>query len=262
MIGRLGRQPRHPFCCWRRSVGGRPAARAGLDNLSLPDRACARSPVGERSLLGVDDAYTCRQCPARLLKYTTRSRWGRCARPTCRRLPSRGAEATVRTPGTHREQVAAYRWPRRKLTPPHRKPREQPKQIESDSGEPIMGAMVYRLVGKGPAAAQQIFWLQPLDEPGHDGPGDHGSAGVDPERGRLFRFGVAETGGDDRDGGDRGPMRSSSAATPCGRTCPAPGRAMPHRGVERRRAASTRARCVASFGSRAHPTPKEHSSSC
>jgi DNA segregation ATPase FtsK/SpoIIIE, S-DNA-T family len=181
MIGRLGRSLGiHLLLASQRLEEGR---LRGLDShLSYRIGLRTFSASESRSVLGVADAYTLPPVPgSAYLKYDTESLVRLRAAYVSGDLPSRG-EATVRALNVTGRTVLPFRLaPVAKPTPlvAPGTPAAQPKAIES-SGETIMGAMVSRLVGKGPAAHQ--IWLPPLDEPATL---DQvlTPLGVDPERG-------------------------------------------------------------------------------
>ncbi|HEY3610068.1 MAG TPA: type VII secretion protein EccCa, partial [Pseudonocardiaceae bacterium] len=181
MIGRLGRSLGiHLLLASQRLEEGR---LRGLDShLSYRVGLRTFSASESRSVLGVADAYTLPPVPgSAYLKFDTESLVRLRAAYVSGDLPSRG-ESTVRVHNTTGSTVLPFR-----LAPVAKPaPRAsgavaaQPKAVESSSGETIMGAMVSRLVGKGPAAHQ--IWLPPLDEPATL---DQilTPLGIDPERG-------------------------------------------------------------------------------
>jgi S-DNA-T family DNA segregation ATPase FtsK/SpoIIIE len=181
MIGRLGRSLGiHLLLASQRLEEGR---LRGLDShLSYRVGLRTFSASESRSVLGVADAYTLPPVPgSAYLKYDTESLVRLRAAYVSGDLPSRG-EATIRTQGMigQRTVVPFQLAPAAKPPTPKISVTPQQKPTESSTGETIMGAMVSRLIGKGPAAHQ--IWLPPLDEPATL---DQilTPLGIDPERG-------------------------------------------------------------------------------
>jgi S-DNA-T family DNA segregation ATPase FtsK/SpoIIIE len=183
MIGRLGRSLGiHLLLASQRLEEGR---LRGLDShLSYRIGLRTFSASESRSVLGVADAYQLPPVPgSAFLKFDTESLVRLRAAYVSGELPERG-EATVQMTGVRGlNAVLPFR-----LSPVAEPARPAQPVVAggngvaepANSGETIMGALVSRLVGKGPAAHQ--IWLPPLDEPPTV---DQllTPLGVDPERG-------------------------------------------------------------------------------
>jgi S-DNA-T family DNA segregation ATPase FtsK/SpoIIIE len=180
MIGRLGRSLGiHLLLASQRLEEGR---LRGLDShLSYRVGLRTFSASESRSVLGVADAYQLPPIPgSAFLKFDTESLVRLRAAYVSGDLPARG-DATAEMTGllTPRTVLPFSLAPvaRPERTQPHKAPTPaiEPSTpngngstnngtgTASGNGETIMGAMVNRLVGKGPAAHQ--IWLPPLDEP-------------------------------------------------------------------------------------------------
>jgi S-DNA-T family DNA segregation ATPase FtsK/SpoIIIE len=166
MIGRLGRSLGiHLLLASQRLEEGR---LRGLDShLSYRIGLRTFSASESRSVLGVADAYQLPPVPgSAFLKFDTESLVRLRAAYVSGDLPPRG-DSTVKVAGFNGHntvlpfRLAPVEEPARPTQPitPDAAPRAEP----AANGETIMGAMVSRLIGKGPAAHQ--IWLPPLDEP-------------------------------------------------------------------------------------------------
>lgn len=164
MIGRLGRSLGiHLLLASQRLEEGR---LRGLDShLSYRVGLRTFSASESRSVLGVADAYQLPPVPgSAFLKFDTESLVRLRAAYVSGELPARG-ESTVLIGTAGHNAVLPFR-----LAPVEEPEPTMPaitgpiRPVEqAANGETIMGAMVSRLIGKGPAAHQ--IWLPPLDEP-------------------------------------------------------------------------------------------------
>ncbi|MGO1052372.1 type VII secretion protein EccCa [Crossiella sp. CA198] len=177
MIGRLGRSLAvHLLLASQRLEEGR---LRGLEaHLSYRIGLRTFSAAESRTVLGVPDAYHLPAIPgSAYLKSDTETLQRFKAAYVSGDLPPReiSDSGTSTAPG---RQVLFYSLDRVEIVEPAHA--ETAAVVQAATGETIMGAMVDRLVGKGPAAHQ--IWLPPLDEPPTL---DHllPPLGEDPERG-------------------------------------------------------------------------------
>ncbi len=165
MIGRLGRSLAiHLLLASQRLEEGR---LRGLDShLSYRIGLRTFSAAESRTVLGVADAYTLPPVPgSAYLKSDTESLVRLNAAYVSGDLPARGQSVGGRTarPGV---RAPVHAGPRPRAPPPVEATPTMPAPrgvITESANDTIMGAMVARMVGRGPAAHQ--IWLPPLDEP-------------------------------------------------------------------------------------------------
>ena len=166
MIGRLGRSLAiHLLLASQRLEEGR---LRGLDShLSYRIGLRTFSAAESRTVLGVADAYTLPPVPgSAYLKFDTESLVRLRAAYVSGDLPARGQRVGGHGPSG---QEFALPFTLSRVRAPRQPVESAPTMpalrgvITEPAGETIMGAMVSRMVGHGPAAHQ--IWLPPLDEP-------------------------------------------------------------------------------------------------
>jgi len=166
MIGRLGRSLAiHLLLASQRLEEGR---LRGLDShLSYRIGLRTFSAAESRTVLGVADAYTLPPVPgSAYLKFDTESLVRLRAAYVSGDLPARGEQTGRRSSG-HEFAVpftlGRVRAPRQRAESAPTVPALRAVSASAGQDDTIMGAMVSRMVGKGPNAHQ--IWLPPLDEP-------------------------------------------------------------------------------------------------